>query len=113
MEATADNSNPVLVLNNAINKFHFDSENRIVIINDRIHKLSIAESLILQLLVENLNSPVSKEILNRTGNTPVSIKIARLRRKIELDYNLPTLIRTVHRSGYMLSLPGKIKRIID
>ena len=73
-------------------------------------ELSSGELDLLRILVENANCPVSRDALLEQSahrnwepfDRSIDVKIARLRRKIEVDPTRPKIIRTVRSVGYML-----------
>jgi DNA-binding response OmpR family regulator len=75
--------------------------------------VSPREFLLLRCLVERAGTPVSRaELLDRVWGRDampspqtVDVHVAWLRRKLERDPRQPTLIRTVHGVGYLLSDP--------
>jgi DNA-binding response OmpR family regulator len=75
--------------------------------------MSPRELQLLRCLVEHAGTPVSRVALldyawgrdAMPGPQTVDVHVAWLRRKLEADPQLPTLIRTVHGIGYVLSEP--------
>lgn len=73
-------------------------------------QLSPGEMDLLRILLESVNAPVARdELLSRSTHREmeafdrsIDVRIARLRRKIEVDHAHPRIIRTVRNRGYAL-----------
>jgi DNA-binding response OmpR family regulator len=73
--------------------------------------LSAGELDLLSTLIEHANNPISRDDLLKISSfqdwgpldRSVDVKIARLRRKIEVDPSKPKIIKTVRTVGYMLN----------
>jgi len=73
-------------------------------------QLSSGEIDLLRILLESPNAPVTREeLLSRSSHRDmeaydrsIDVRIARLRRKIELDHAHPRIIRTVRNRGYAI-----------
>lgn len=73
-------------------------------------ELSSGELDLLRILVENANRPLSRdELLEKSAHRnwepfdrSIDVKIARLRRKIEVDPTKPRIIKTIRSVGYVL-----------
>ena len=74
--------------------------------------LSAGELDLLTLFIENANNPLSRdELLEKSAHREwgpfdrsIDVKIARLRRKIEVNPSKPNIIRTVRNIGYILKI---------
>lgn len=73
-------------------------------------QLSPGEIDVLRVLLDHPNTPVTRdELLSRSSHRElepfdrsIDVRIARLRRKIELDHTQPRVIRTIRNHGYAL-----------
>ena len=78
--------------------------------------LSAGELDLLITLIENANSPVSRDELLKISSyrkwgpfdRSIDVKIARLRGKIEVDPSKPKIIKTVRNIGYLLNTSSRL-----
>lgn len=86
--------------------FVFNSNPKELRRDDEHIYLSHGELELLQLFVENLNKPVSRETLsiklNHISERSVDVQVNRLRRKIEIDPKKPVYLQTAWGQGYIL-----------
>ncbi len=69
--------------------------------------LSPTEQSLLKILAKNLGRTLSREDLSALSEPPlnprsIDVQVARLRRKIEPDANVPQFLQTVRHAGYVL-----------
>jgi DNA-binding response OmpR family regulator len=91
-----------------------DDEAKLVTRNGDTVDLSPKEFTLLKVMMENAGKTLSTEaLLNQvwgadyTGDVKtVAVHMRWLRQKLEADAKHPTLLETVHRSGYRLNLPS-------
>ncbi len=96
----------------------FDPDSHSVIRRGHIYRLTDIQYRILECLLERMGEIVSAETIMRcvwgdkhTGTREnFNVQILRLRRRIELDYRAPKLIRTVRGSGYVLVVQSGVVR---
>ena len=93
-----------------IGNYNFDPENRLLVYNDNVRKLTPKEAGLLKLLFENGNTMITKDYILRTlwnANYKYSLGrsldvfIPRLRKYLIHDNNIAIL--TIHGLGYKLS----------
>jgi DNA-binding response OmpR family regulator len=98
-----------------IGALFLDDEAKLVKLNNRQVDLSPKEFNLLRVLMQNAGKTLSTEtLLNQVWGSDfdgdvktVAVHMRWLRQKLEADAKNPTLLETVHRSGYRLNLPGK------
>ena len=91
-----------------------DEDARRVVYRSKNIELSPREFKLLKVLMQNVGRALSTEaLLDRVWGTDfdgdvktVAVHVRWLRQKLELDPKVPTLLETVHRSGYRLNMPN-------
>lgn len=94
-----------------IGRYTFDFENRILLYNDNVRKLTPKEANLLKLLLDNDNIVLTRDFILRTlwndnykyslGRS-LDVFIPRLRKYLKDDSNIA--IHTIHGLGYKLSI---------
>jgi two-component system phosphate regulon response regulator OmpR len=86
--------------------FRFNMQNNSLFHEGNLIQLTTMESNIISILAQNLNNPVSREVIVQNSvdvNTrTIDAQIARVRAKIEADPRNPTCLQTVRGKGYVL-----------
>jgi len=86
----------------------YDRERSTINNSGRLTKLTTLERNIIDLLIDNAGRPMARsEIARAVGEAlerSIDVAIARLRRKIEADPKLPSIILTVRNAGYKINL---------
>lgn len=84
----------------------YDLNNKNLTINNDEIKLSSSEHNLLEILIDNMGKPISRDILGDLlgGVNPrsVDVQIVRLRGKIEIDPKNPLFLKTIRNKGYAL-----------
>lgn len=85
---------------------HYDTTRKDFFRNNEIIPLSSTEQRLMDILIENRNTPISRdELCQKMGDLnprSVDVQIVRLRGKIEQDPKTPQLLKTVRNKGYVL-----------
>jgi two-component system phosphate regulon response regulator OmpR len=89
--------------------FFFDFENGELYRDDKLVKLTGAETKILRIFCNNSNRALSREklcdILNgEIGERSIDVQITRLRKKIENNAKNPIFLKTVRNGGYIFAI---------
>jgi two-component system phosphate regulon response regulator OmpR len=91
----------------SLGKCRFDMERGELTCEDRLVRLTEAETQLLKTLGQSANAPVDRLMLARGdgdgAGRAVDIQVTRLRRKIEADPKNPRYLQTVRGVGYMLA----------
>lgn len=90
----------------------FDLDTQTVMRRGKQYRLTDVQYRLLELLVANRGTVLSTDMLiqyvwgnSYTGTRQnLAVMISRIRNKIENDHSSPTVLLTMHRSGYVLSL---------
>jgi two-component system phosphate regulon response regulator OmpR len=86
--------------------FRFNMSNNSLFQGESLIQLTTMESNIIAILAQNLNNPVSREMIVQSSvdvNTrTIDAQIARVRAKIEADPRNPICLQTVRGKGYVL-----------
>ena len=89
-----------------IGSYEFDQTKKELSLNGDDVKLGSTELKLIELLIENRNTPISRDMLSKKmgGLNPrsVDVQIVRLRSKIEMDPKNPKLLKTIRNKGYVL-----------
>ncbi len=84
----------------------YDLDNKNLTKNNEEIKLSSSEHNLIEILIDNIGEPISREILGDLlgGVNPrsVDVQVVRLRGKIEIDPKNPLFLKTVRNKGYAL-----------
>ena len=96
-----------------------DEDARRVTYHGKNVELSPREFSLLKVLMQNVDRALSTEaLLDKVWGTDfdgdaktVAVHVRWLRQKLEADPKNPTLLETVHRSGYRLNMPDKLTNI--
>jgi two-component system phosphate regulon response regulator OmpR len=90
-----------------LGKYQYDPLRQQLLGPDGPIKLTNAEARLLQVLVANPGSPISRESLQeksqlRGSIRAVDVQVTRLRRKIEPNPKMPRYLQTIRGQGYVL-----------
>lgn len=84
----------------------YNIDSKLLKLRDEIIPLTSAENRLLNVLVQNIGQPISRELLAEScGDVnlrSIDVTIIRLRRKIEKDPKKPEFIQTIRSLGYLL-----------